>query len=463
MNLSKKYQFINFLYHIKLYYIIIILCTNAEFLIAQTPVEGISKFQKGTIHKINDSTYTYEFIITEKDPRFQSNLQPQFFEFDDVFSWDTLTNRQYEIDYTFKFKNETKNDILIHNIVSKSDNFKISNKGKNIIFRDSFLIINLQFHKNFTGHFYDNISIYYGSKKYELGMWGFLPTENVIHKKSTNNFRSETDTSTLFLIDSNLKTLSDLSLKVITKDSSFYPEIELINNEFVYFLPLKMGDTIWYEVRSLDKTLLKKGFLDRNYNNPDFKNLFLSIDVGIMSQQHTYRRFFGPVKYNSPNQIYFIKWNPAFKKDEIISFLNTKGQEVSWSCDMMYTVLKGKKKAFDLQKEIIKSKYEIVLLPAFSSKQVNQFGWGGDCQYYDNIFTIEFSKNIKKKQIETIFKQYAITDFRNLGLNEQGFISYTFTLNTIIDLKFIALLDNLWNLPEVYSIDHQITTYGGND
>jgi hypothetical protein len=221
---------------------------------------------------------------------------------------------------------------------------------------------------------------------------------------------------------------------------------------------LKYGEKLGYEIRNKENVALSKGFITRDVA---ITNKFLWAN-DQRNDVHTYSAFAGPVKYKALDGVYMIKWGKSFKREEVVEYLTSKGFNIQYSCEP-YIILNEKSKAIEFQKEIIKSKYQIVLLPVILHAQVNEFGWGGGCEYYDNLFSIEFIENVPEERIKSIFKQFGIAGFESQGTKNNGLIGYSFRIQTIIDLQYMELLDELWDLPEVFSLMQHTTGVAGMD
>lgn len=416
---------------------------------------GVQKFGKGTLHLYDPARDKYEFNINHNKLH---NIYPG--GVNDIFLWDTLTLANRSNEYIFSFKNDSKYPLFILDISTNCSNFLINDIGRKILLPDSTTAISLKPVNNSGGHFYGSVSIYYlrngQYEYYDLGMWGFKPDENLPFARRQQQNRS--DSIALFICDRNLTTLGDMTLKISHKDSVYFPLVRQINNEYVSYVTMKFNDTLWYEIRNEENLALSKGYIIRESL---ITNKFLWAN-DLRNEAHTYSDFSGPVKYKTLDGVYIIKWDKIFGREEVIEYLTSKGLAVHYSCEP-YIVLSEKSKAIAVQNELIKSQYKIVLLPVIFHSHTNEFGWGGGCEYYDNVFSVEFYQNVTDDRIEAIFKQFAITEFESWGRNKHGQIRYKFTIKTIIDLQYMKILDNLWDLPEVYSLGQNVHTVAGLD
>lgn len=423
--------------------------------LAQRPA-GAAWFGTGNIHNYDSTKRDYEFRIANN--KLHNSAKPR--GVNDIFVWDTLTTQKCEKEYVFSFKNDSKFPLFILDVEASSANFMVQHIGKKLLLPDSVTKIKFQPNINAAGNFYGFISIHYqreGKKEYyDMGMSGFQPQNNYTFR--TNQSQNRSDSIAIYIYDKNNLTLGNLTLKIKDKDSVYLPKFNKVNGEFVAFITLKYGDKFCCEIRTKENLALAKGFLTREIG---ISNKFLSIN-GNREKLHTYASYAGPINYKTLDGVYMVNWKNEFKRDEILAYLSSKGFKTQNSCND-YVTISEKSKAIALQSEIIKSKFQIVLLPIINHSHVNEFGWGGGCNYYDNRFSIEFHENVKVERIKSIFNNCAITDFKNLGINENGLIEYEFSIKTIVDQKFITTLDKLWDLPEVYSIGQQSLSVGGLD
>jgi hypothetical protein len=405
---------------------------------------GVKRF-KGNVHDYNQQKSHYEFKIAHNLHHSASPIGVN-----DIFSWGILTPQHYEKEYSFNFKNDSDYPLFILDISAYSKNFIVDHVGKNLLLPDSITTISFKPTFNSSGHFYGKVSIYYlrngKYERYDMGIWGYQPEPGL----RLNHPENKSDSIAIILIDRNKNSVGNLSLKIFKNDSIYYPKFKAVNGEFISYIPNKYPNSFFYELRDTNNMALSKGYIK---DDSKIKNNFIWVNE-LRKEIHTYSDFSGPVRYKVLEGIYFIKWDKSYKREEVIEYLKLKGIQTSLAC-LVYLTLKDKSKAIELQKEVLKSKYKIVLLPAISYSRVNEFGWGGGCEYYDNVFTIQFFHNVKKEKIEAIFKQHSITEFSSSGTNELGLLKYTFTINNIVDLKYLSTLDKLYDLSEVYSLDQQ--------
>lgn len=418
--------------------------------------DGVQWFGKGTLHEYNPNITNYEFRIENNKLHYSASPNGV----NDIFAWDTLTPEHYGKEYIFNFKNESTKTLYILDITAYSKNFNTKFIGKNILLPDSSTRISFRADSTDYGNFYGYITITYQregkNENYDMGLWGFQPSKNNISKRAKSY--NKTDTVAFLLIDKEQKTQKNYTLKITQNNKVYYPKCESVNNEFVYFIPREYKDSIWYEVIDKNKKVMSKGLITNKFKE---RNLFVWANDSRESV-HTYSYYSGPRKYEAMNGTYFIQWNNEFKRDEVVDYLKSKGVEISYVCQP-YFKMDDEKKVFELQKEIIKSKYKIVILPVISYSHVNSNGWGGGCEYYNNTFYISFYKNVSKEKIASIFKQAGITDYKDSGNDTVGLKKYSFTISTIIDLQYMKTLDKLWDLPEVHNLDQEIYNMPGLD
>lgn len=413
---------------------------------------GIKWFGKGNVHDYNSQNAQYEFQINNNN--LHHSVSPR--GVNDIFSWGILTPQHYEKEYSFNFKNDSDYPLYILDISAYSKNFIVEHVGKNLLQPDSTTSIRFKPTFSSSGHFYGKVSIYYlrngKYENYDMGIWGYQPQPNL----SKNRRKNKSDSIAIILIDKNQHSLGDYSLKIFKNDSIYYPKYRTVNGEFISLIPKKHPNSFFYEIRDTTNRAMSKGYIR---DDSKIKNKFIWVNK-LRNETHTYSGFSGPAKYKVLEEIYFIKWDKSYKREEVIEYLKLKGVEIDTACEV-YLTLKGKTRAIELQKEVLKSKYKIVLLPTIKYSQINKSGWGGGCEYYDNVFTIQFFPNVKKEKVEALFKQHSITEFSSLGISEQGLLKYTFTMNTIVDLKYMSTLDKLYDLSEVYRLNQN--TIGVDD
>lgn len=427
---------------------------NMSFASNSQRPHGVQRFSKGNVHNYNPQISQYEFRINNNNLHHSASPRGV----NDIFSWGILTPQHYEKEYVFNFKNDSDYSLYILDISAYSKNFIVEHVGKNILLPDSITSVRFEPTFNSSGHFYGEVSIYYlrngKYEYYDMGTWGYQPQPNL----SLNQQKNKSDSIAIILIDKNKNSVGNLSLKIFQNDSIYYPKFRPVNGEFICYIPKKYPNSFFYEVRDTNNMALSKGYIRDDFK---IKNKFIWVNE-LRKENHTFSAFSGPVRYNVQEGIYFIKWDKSYKREEVIEYLKLKGIQTSSACEVYLTV-KDKTKAIELQKVVLKSKYKIVLLPTINYSHVNEFGWGGGCEYYDNVFTIQFFPNVKKEKIEAIFTQHSITEFSSLGINEMGLLKYTFTINSIVDLKYISTLDKLYDLSEVYSLNQQTIGVAGLD
>jgi hypothetical protein len=426
---------------------------NMSFATNSQRPHGIERF-KGNVHDYNQEKSHYEFKIAHNN--LHHSVGP--IGVNDIFSWGILTPQHYEKEYLFNFKNDSDYPLYILDISAYSKNFNVKHVGKNILLPDSITSISFKPTFNSSGHFYGKVSIYYLRNGkygyYDMGIWGYQPQPNLSKIRQKN----KPDSIAIILIDKNKNSVDNLSLKIFKNDSIYYPKFRKVKGEFLINIPKKHPNSFFYELRDTNNMALSKGYIKDDFK---IKNKFIWVNE-LRKETHTYSGLSGPVRYKVLEGIYFIKWDKSYKQEEVIEYLKLKGIKTS-STSEVYLTLKNKIKAIEIQKEVYKSKYKIVLLPTINYSRVNKSGWGGGYEYYDNVFSIQFFPNVKKEKIEAIFKQHSITEFSSLGTNELGLLKYTFTINNIVDLKYISKLDKLYDLSEVYSLDQQTNGLPGLD
>lgn len=418
---------------------------NMSFATNSQRPHGVKRF-KGNVHDYNQQKSHYEFKIVHN--KLHHSVSP--IGVNDIFSWGILTPQHYEKEYVFNFKNDSDYPLYILDISAYSKNFIVEHVGKNILLPDSITSVRFEPTFNSSGHFYGKVSIYYlrngKYEYYDMGIWGYQPQPNL----SLNRRNNKSDSIAIILIDKNQNSVGNLSLKIFKNDSIYYPKFRTVNGEFISNIPKKHPNSFFYELRDTNNMALSKGYIKDDFK---IKNKFIWVNE-LRKETHTYSGLSGPVRYKVQEGIYFIKWDESYKREEVIEYLKLKGIKTS-STSEVYLTLKNKIKAIEIQNEILKSKYKIVLLPTINYSRVNKSGWGGGYEYYDNVFTIQFFPKVTKEKIEAIFKQHSITEFSSLGTNEQDLQKYTFTMKNIVDLEYISVLDKLYDLSEVYSLDQQ--------
>ncbi len=411
------------------------------------------KLIKGRQHVANHSQKEYQFVIEGNKSHGHVPLVVN-----DIFSWDTLSKKQLGKEYILSFKNESKFPLYVLDISAQSQNFDVKNIGKAMILPDSMVRLSFRCDTAGFGDFYGNIAIYYNrnnaNEYYDMWMYGFQPYKNK-GVTQLNTALRRLETKKLIVLDDKLTSTNKCKIKVIEKDTSYYPKLIQENGEWGCVLNLRNDSYTAVEIIDETGKVKGKGFLENDFMK---HNIFLHLRPEP-PKIHTYNR--GPVAYKALDSLYFVSWTGDFKQDEVITYLKSKGIDARNS-SLVSFVMKDKAKVLALQKELTLSKYKIAILPAISYSEVNEFGWGGACRFYTNNFEISFFNHVSNERIEQIFKQHGITNYYVREETNQE-KKYTFILPVIVDLKYMTLLDKLWQLSEVTSIEQEDRGIDGID
>jgi len=408
---------------------------------------------KGKQHVVDYSQKNYQFLIENNRSHGHSPLVVN-----DVFLWDTLSETQVGNEFVFSFKNESKFPMYVLHIAAEAKNFDVKNIGKSMILPDSSVQLSFRADTSFVGEFYGSISIYYQRNNvkeyYDMWMLGFQSYENQGVPRMNSALR-RADTKTLIVLDDKLVSTNKYQLKIVERDSVYYPKFNQVNGEWRCVVNLRNDSYSGVEITDSQGKVHAKGFLHDDFKD---EHIFLQFNHSV-PVLHTYNG--GPQTYTVMDGVYFVQWNQTFPQKELEAYMKTKGITLDYACEPFFTMTNIAKLTL-LQKELLLSKYKILLLPAIRYDKVNEFGWGGGCDYYTNAFEVSFYKHVPTEKINAIFKQNGITNYS--ATEETGNTkSYRFSLPTIVDLKFMALLDKLYGLPEVTGLRQETGGIDGMD
>ncbi len=416
------------------------------------------RYKNKVVYSRDSLIKTYEFNIYNK--------QKQRSNENDLFDWGELTAAQDGEEYIFRFKNNQNYPLYITDVQCAIQNLMIKNIGKSILLPDSSAVFSLRVDINQADEFYGAINFRFSNgwekKTYNLTICGYHPEKVAYGKRPHYQKR---DSLAIYLYDKNQKTHGEYTLQIIRNDSVSYPKFKSVNKEFVCHIPYKYNDIIWYSITDKSKKVIRKG----HFKIADDDRVHFIPVNDVRQGLHTYIESEGPYEYRMVKDMYFIRPDKGYMKEEdfnaIVRYFDSLGIyiETKRAC-LPYITMTDKKKLIELQNRIISSKHNIVLCPVQDSDAIDPLnGWGGGCNYYINDFYIGFNKNVTQDKAQAILKQQGITDYTYLKKNEYGLSTYTFSLPILVDFEYIKTLDRLYDLPEVRYIEHGMSGMAGLD
>lgn len=407
--------------------------------------EGISRFGEVNLYHLEQGKKEYQFTLDEMKYHPSYGI-PVPRRTPDALLWDTVIPGTIG-KMKFSFTNLAEKPIYILDISKGGRGINYKLLSGNVIKPNESLNIEVSVDTFIREHNYEQleISYYYNGKKYNYSLKQYAYQPPVYKRNGRSIKNNPIDTLKFIVVNSDNQSVNTYKLKIRRNGKIEMPEIQKINNEYCFNVPRDSKDTLYYELIDPKLGITSKGKVSREY---DHQIMYLGENTALHGP-HTYNFGIGPYKYEVEKDVYFIESaNKAYSLDQVEEYLESLGLNVSNTCSTGMKYIKYKGDINELQNKLWRSTYMIRLLPVIHHSSLNQQGWGGACEWYSNYFEVSFYSNVADERIKAIFNELNIKQYKE-GKGRDGDKLYKFSIDIIIDLKYVKTLDKLWNLPEV--------------
>nr|WP_294862091.1 hypothetical protein [uncultured Fluviicola sp.] len=427
--------------------------------------EGVTRYDPGelTIRRENQRDYSFTFHATPIEHAYGFPPKPKK---DQVFSWDTISNDAFFYPISFHLKNDSEYVVTILKIEgSNGDIYYRNTADQRLVYPDSSFTVEAIPNLLNKGHFYHSLIIqyqsYYGIQQFELKQWIYIPSdlEAISHADSLkltglrNTFYAQknnqkTDPFRLYVISGGQLNYKNARLELFSKESSaiIHSEEDPQGNRF-FQIHRNGWDTLLIHVLSPNGEVVQK----TRFIHP-FEYDSYSIPFFPFTGPYTYNHRKSP--YKKLDGIYWLEQHSDHfhYPDSAIIKKYTANAHIRF-LENGTVEIKDPVEAIVLEKKLFRSPLKIRLLP------VAELTSGDGIRWYSNTFTVMFYEHVSEEQIKKIFAKYGILHYSKQDYGYKDENNWTFSLEYILDRKYMVLLDQLWQLKEVSGIiqeKHQI-------
>ncbi len=414
-------------------------------------LNGLGRFEIRELVKREKNKRDYSFALYVPPPRteFGSVVKTNN---DLVFSWDTLSVDELTSPLSFHFKNTSGYTITILKIERRGCSCVYHSNPTNqvLVMADSVLTLEILPDEYILGHFHYSLIIHYqdisGIKQLELKQWGFIPyeyggtyrEENPQLKTVKNAYLNQKydQTIRLYVFKEGQTVSPDARLQFFSKDNTtIVSSMKDEHGDPFFRIDRKGWDTLLIHVLSpkgeiVQKTRLLNTYKYDYYGLPSFE----------VTGPHTYLMRRAPYKplegrYKlTPGDSPYSDIDPASIKKY------TGNTSIRYLSNRMVEI-RSLKQAIALEKRLLQLPSPVRLLPVVEGERL---------KWYSNSFVVIFYDDVSVNEVMKIFERYKITNYRRQSLDTRN--SWTFSVKSVLDRKYITLLDQLWQLKEVMGL-----------
>jgi hypothetical protein len=394
-------------------------------------------------HVIN---YTKGLTKFDFDLEFK-NTYPKIYQKPDLINMGKLSAEDFSGEYSIRLRNKTGKQLYLLGYNKAARNCYFEHTGSLIIEPDSFAVVKLKFDSIMPGNFESELKVDFKGVN-ELDEYKLVISGHQSFKGGSGYHKLSSSDSLKIILHGEKKTIQNYKIEGLNGFQVGKGIYDSLNNYLIYKAPYKwyQGER-WFKLSSKSSPFVFKMALR------EYKQEIFIMNTWEIPKIHFYLGG-GPSKLDIMENTYMVTWKyDENKVEDVMNYLKKEGLNVSRACQLYITTGKDFNVQY-WQKKLKNSTYKLDLcLPIFIHRVTEQ-GWGGGCEYLTNKFSVTFFKNTSEKRIAEIFAKCGITNFKSYANKAENPVYY-FTIKYIADLKYIQLLDRLYQCDEVTAINQE--------